>query len=72
MFFINWLKQFGIKQLIREMDQLEPYFAAKIREAQKGLNTISPDEFSKVLVDDVQLKLCRKFDINPEDIGLKP
>lgn len=70
MWLINWIKKFGARQGIREMDKLEPVFAAKIREAQKKLGEISPEEFSKLLVDEVQLKLCNYFGVDPKDVGL--
>lgn len=70
MWFWKWLKTFGAKQGIREMDKLEPIFAAKIREAQKKFGEIPPETFSKILVDEVQLKLCGYFGIEPKDVGL--
>lgn len=70
MFIVDWLKRFGAKELIKQLDFLEPYFAKKIREAQSRLSSISPDEFSKMLVDDIQLQLCKKFNIDPKDLGL--
>lgn len=65
---IGWLKKFGARQGIREMDKLEPIFAAKIREAQKRLGEISPDEFAKLLVDEVQFKMCGYFGVEPAEI----
>lgn len=65
---VSWIKQFGARQAIHEMDKLEPIFAAKIREAQQKLGAVSPDEFAKLLVDEVQLKLCGYFDVDPATV----
>lgn len=68
MFIINWLKRIGKIRLIKEMDVLEPLLAAKIKQAQSGLNNIPPEAFAKTLVDDIQKTLCRKFGVDPKDI----
>jgi hypothetical protein len=70
MFIINWLKKLGAKKLIKSLDELEPYLAEKIREAQQKLNNVPPNEFAKGLVDDIQRQLCAKFGVDPKDIGL--
>lgn len=67
---LNWLKQMGYKRLIQELDQLEPILAKKIREGQKAAGGISPDEFSKELVDSFQRFLCSKTGVDPKTIGL--
>ena len=67
----NWLKQLGYKRLIGELDQIEPILAQKIREGQRAAGGISPDDFSKELVDSFQRFLCNKLNVKPEDIGLK-
>jgi hypothetical protein len=50
------------------MDKLEPLFAAKITEAQTRLGEIAPNEFAKILVDEVQLKMCGYFGVPPEEL----
>lgn len=67
---INWLKRYGIKQAILECDKLEPIFAKKILEAQKALGSLPPESFAKVLVDDVQVQLCKWAKIDPKELGL--
>ncbi len=68
---ITWIKRIGAKQLIREMDALEPIIAVKLREAQEKFGSIPPEQFAKTLVDDVQLKLCLKLGVDPKDVGLE-
>ena len=63
-----WLKRLALGSAINELDQLEPIFAAKIREAQQKLNSIPPDQFAKELVDEVQTKLCELVKLNPADV----
>ena len=65
-----WLKKQGFKQIIRQMDELEEPFALKIKEAQKVMGSISPEEFSKLIVDDVQRMLCKKVGIDPAELEL--
>lgn len=68
---ITWLKKFGLKYAIREMDVLEPMIAEKLKEAQSKLGSIPPDQFAKTLVDDIQIKLCKQFEIDPKSLGLE-
>ena len=60
----------GKKGLIRGLDELEIPFAELIKKAQATSGQISPEGFSKELVDTIQLKLCTWLDVNPKDIGL--
>ncbi len=64
----NWLKTYGAKKVIKEMDQLEPFLALKIREAQSKFGAIPPEEFSKVLVDEIQVKLCHIVGVDPLEV----
>lgn len=66
----SWLKRYGMKQAIKEMDELEKPFAELIRKAQATSGQISPDTFAKELVDTIQLKLCLWAGIDPKDVGL--
>lgn len=70
MFILKWLRDYGYKRLIRQMDELEPVFAEKIKKAQATLGSIPPEEFAKQVVDDIQLTLCRKLNIDPKEVGL--
>ena len=65
---IAWLKKLALGTAINELDQLEPIFAAKIKEAQTKLAQIPPEEFSKVLVDEVQTKLCDLVGLDPKEV----
>lgn len=67
---IAWIKKLALGTAIRELDQLEPIFTAKIIEAQKTLGAIPADQFSKVLVDDIQRFICNKTGIDPKSIGV--
>lgn len=69
---INWLKSYGAKKLIGELDLLEPMIASKLKEAQEKFGKIPPEEFAKILVDEIQYKLCDVCGVKPEDAGLKP
>ena len=68
MFLITWLKTYGAKKLIKEMDQLEPLLASKLREAQEKFGKIPPDEFAKVLVDEIQIKMCNVVGVDPVEV----
>lgn len=70
MFILKWLRAYGYKKLIQQMDELEQPFAEKIKEAQSKLGEIPPEEFAKQVVDDIQRLLCRKLNIDPKEIGL--
>lgn len=65
---INWLKRLALGSAIRELDQLEPVFAAKIREAQAKIGAIPPDQFAKILVDEAQAKLCTLVGLDPSEV----
>ena len=65
MWLFNWIKAIGLSRAIKEMDNLEPLFATKIKEAQEKLNQVPPDQFAKTLVDEVQYKLCLAGKIDP-------
>lgn len=67
----TWLKKLALGTAINELDQLEPIFAAKIKEAQKRFGEIPPEQFSKTLVDEVQVKLCELVKLDPKEV-LKP
>lgn len=68
---MRWLMSFGAKRLIQQMDILEPLLATKIKEGQKRINEIPPEQFAKELIDEIQIKLCMHLKLNPEEI-LKP
>lgn len=70
-FIIGWIKKYGAKMLIQELDLLEPIIANKMREGQQKVGSVSPETLSKQLVDEIQLKLCKMFEIDPTEIGLK-
>jgi len=65
---LNWLKKIGLKMAIRELDGLEPVIASKLKEAQKKLGEIPPEQFAVTLVDEIQTWLCVKFGIDPREV----
>lgn len=68
----TWLKKLALGTAIRELDQLEPIFALKIVEAQMKFGAIPADQFSKVLVDEAQTKLCQLVGLDPKDVLKEP
>lgn len=69
---LKWLKVlFGGKAgVIKLLDEFEAPLAAKIKEGQRRAAEIPPDQFAKELVDEVQLKLCRMWGVDPSKVGL--
>lgn len=67
---LNWIKVYGAKKLILEMDSLEPLLALKLREAQEKFGKIPPEEFAKTLVDEIQVRMCQVVNVDPKEIGL--
>lgn len=65
---ITWLKKLALGNLIRSMDDLEPLFAAKIKEAQAKANSIPPEQFAKEVVDMVQTKACEYAGLDPTEV----
>lgn len=68
---IAWFKRIGAKMLIKELDQLTPIIAAKMKEAQTKFGQIPSEEFSKELVTEMQIKLCDICGVKPSDIGIQ-
>lgn len=68
---LNWVKKYGAKLLIQELDLLEPIIANKMREGQQKVGSVSPETLSKQLIDEIQKKLCKMFEIDPAEVGLK-
>lgn len=65
---LKWIKRLALGSAIRELDQLEPIFAVKIKEAQAKFGAIPADQFSKILVDEVQAKLCELVGLDPAEV----
>lgn len=65
---ITWLKTLALGTAIRQLDQLEPIFAAKIKESQGRLGALDAAAVSKKLVDEVQKKLCQLLKLDPEKV----
>lgn len=68
MWLMNWIKTYGAKKLILEMDALEPLLAAKLKEAQQRFGAIPPENFSKILVDEIQVKMCEIIGVDPNEV----
>lgn len=68
---LTWLKSLALGSAIRNFDDFEPILAGKIREAQKKLGEIPPEEFAKNLVDEIQLFLCKKLGVDPKKVGIE-
>lgn len=68
MWLMNWIKAYGAKKLIVEMDVLEPLLADRLKEAQEKFGAIPPKEFSKQLVDEIQIHMCQWIGVDPDEI----
>ena len=65
---LSWLKAYGAKKLIRELDMLNPIIEAKLTEAQQKFGKIPPKEFAVTLVDEIQTKLCEWAGVDPKEV----
>lgn len=65
---LTWLKMLTVGRSIKQMDKLEPIFAAEIREAQRKFGSIDPDKISKSLVDKAQIACCGFARLDPSEV----
>jgi len=66
---MGWFKKWLIRLVLGEIDnQLTPLIAQKVRDAQKTLNSIPPDEFAKQLVSDIEDAVFNYMGIQKGDI----
>lgn len=66
----TWIKKFGLKEGIKELDLLKPFVAGKLSDAQNKFGSIPPEQFADVLVTEIQMALCGRLGVAPEDVGL--